>query len=283
MKKIQILVCAHKESSYTRNCKPYTAIQVGKALHPDINLGFLNDNIGDNISNKNSSWSELTALYWGWKNINDVEYLGLCHYRRYFDVQIDDTNIDKIIKEKDIIVIKSPKMNSRQERADNLIHMTSQEDYYIFADTFLSIYPQFHDSFINYFYNSRVSYPYTMFIAKKEIYDAFCNFIFPVLFKVEKRIKKHGYSRQQRCIGYFGEWSLGLFISCMHLKVKCVPLVFCDKGKNKHSKLAYFCRDIWKFFYFVLDRLKPTPKEILVPPDVMTGLKQDGIILNILK
>lgn len=52
LKKIQILVCAHKKDPNIRNEYPYKAIQVGKALHPKEYFGYLCDNEGDNISEK---------------------------------------------------------------------------------------------------------------------------------------------------------------------------------------------------------------------------------------
>ena len=73
--KIKILVCAHKPYPNTRNEGIYQAIQVGKALHPELDMGYINDNTGDNISEKNPYWCELTALYWGWKNIVDTSEL----------------------------------------------------------------------------------------------------------------------------------------------------------------------------------------------------------------
>lgn len=279
MKKIEILVCAHKKSEYTRNSRPFIAVQAGKALHPDLDLGFQCDNTGENISDKNSHWSELTVLYWGWKNLKDVEYLGLNHYRRYFDCDINDENIDSIMAGADIIVAKSPDNISRQGRPDDLSHMTSQEDYYIFADTFLGIHPEYKDGFMKFFYNSRYSYPYTMFIAKKEIYDKFCEFMFPVFFAVEKRLREHGYTRQKRTIGYFGEFSLGLFITCMKLKVKRLPVLFYD-APHRHSKLGLFFKKSWNQAERVLDLLRPFPKEIPIPADVKAGLELDGIKLT---
>lgn len=67
------------------NCDFIKPIQVGKALSNE-DLGFLKDDAGDNISIKNPTYCELTALYWIWKNINSIEseFIGLSHYRRYF-------------------------------------------------------------------------------------------------------------------------------------------------------------------------------------------------------
>ena len=82
--RIKILVAAHKADPNIRQDEVYMPIHVGKSLHPELDLGFQGDNTGDNISEKNGSYCELTALYWAWKNLKDVEIIGLAHYRRYF-------------------------------------------------------------------------------------------------------------------------------------------------------------------------------------------------------
>ena len=74
----KILVCSHKED-YVRNDSIYMPIQVGK-VNATANLGFQGDDSGENISYKNLSYCELTALYWAWKNLKKVDYIGLCHY-----------------------------------------------------------------------------------------------------------------------------------------------------------------------------------------------------------
>ena len=95
MEKSKILVCCHKKAEvYSDDI--YTPIHVGKALHPNLNLGFMTDNIGENISEKNDSFCELTAQYWAWKNLR-CKYIGLCHYRRYFSETFDKDSLDEIL------------------------------------------------------------------------------------------------------------------------------------------------------------------------------------------
>lgn len=281
MNKITLLVCAHKRDDNIRDGGIYKAIQVGKALHPEIDLGYLNDNSGDNISEKNPWWCEYTAIYWGWKNIKNTKYLGLCHYRRYFDLDITNENVDKLFEKTDIIVINQEfKMASKQERLSNLIKVTSTENAYLFLDTLIWMYPQFKQKILDYYFNSRVSYPYSMFIASKEIYDKFCEFIFPVFFEMEKKMKSSGYTRQKRAMGYFGEYSLGLFIYCYNLRAKQVPLYAHGGANNKMtiiSKVKLFVRMIlWR----LLDSMERKKTELLIPDAVKIGFIQDGIEIH---
>jgi len=62
---------------------PYCAVLRTGAAVKALGEHVLNDATGENISHKNRYYSELTALYWIWKNTTD-ERVGLCHYRRYF-------------------------------------------------------------------------------------------------------------------------------------------------------------------------------------------------------
>ena len=83
MKTAKIIVCCHKQDIMA-NQEPYFPVHVGKALS-DAKLGIQPDDEGKNISAKNRSYCELTGLYWAWKNLKNVDVVGLCHYRRYFD------------------------------------------------------------------------------------------------------------------------------------------------------------------------------------------------------
>jgi len=93
MKKIDILVAYHK-NSLTFKSNYLKPIQVG-ASNSELDLGFLKDNVGENISVKNNNYCELTAIYWAWKNLNS-DYIGICHYRRFFILNNISTKITKL-------------------------------------------------------------------------------------------------------------------------------------------------------------------------------------------
>ena len=278
--KLTILVCAHKPDEHIRNYPPYKAIQVGAALHPEMDLGFLKDNVADNISEKNPKYCELSAIYWGWKNLKNVEYAGLAHYRRYFDIDINEDNVDKYFKNNDIITLERsyescPIIQRIQE-------LTTMEDVHIFFDTLLMIHPEYKKTIIKYCYNSFRFYRCTMFIAKKKTYDQFCETFFPVFFKTEERLKTHSYSRLNRAIAYFGELSLGLFIEHNKLSVHYVkPIEYTNNDQCKkriHFGIKSKCiryKRLIGFYLFQNKQSKLSPYSA-----VNVGFLQDGIELN---
>lgn len=81
MKKFAIGIAHHKKGEfYTK--EPYIPIQVGAVYKED--WGIQKDNEGDNISYANPYCSEMTAVYWIWKN-TCADYKGLFHYRRFLN------------------------------------------------------------------------------------------------------------------------------------------------------------------------------------------------------
>lgn len=276
-KKLQLLVCCHKYDENIRTYSPYLPIQVGKELHPNLDLGFVNDNKGDNISKKNAGWNELTAIYWGWKNIKDKEYLGICHYRRYFDVNWDELDIDEYMRNCDIVTVQNYIGFEMNMNKTGLISSTTQEDFYIYLDTMITIHPEYKQKIIDYFYNYNKFVPFNMFVASKEIYDRYCEFLFPVLMEVEKKLKPHAYSRLKRVIGYMGEWSLGVFILCSNLRVKEVPyILYGDVNYMKPTSYGFWNLLKWKIKMYRKSH-ESRISNVPVPEDVRIALRNDGI------
>lgn len=84
---VKIIVATHKKYEMPQDAM-YLPLHVGAEGKTDQNgnpldLGYQKDNTGENISNKNAAYCELTGLYWAWKNL-DTDYTGLAHYRRHF-------------------------------------------------------------------------------------------------------------------------------------------------------------------------------------------------------
>ena len=117
--KIKIIVACHKPYNVPKS-NIFYPIEVGAINHQN-NFLQLRDDLGDdNISKKNSSYCELTAIYWAWKNM-DYDVIGLCHYRRYFSIKrkilfdnikyiIDEKHIKKALDKYDFILPRLTKM-----------------------------------------------------------------------------------------------------------------------------------------------------------------------------
>ena len=60
-------------------------IHAGRACIAEPLDAMIGDDTGANISTHNGAYSELTALYWAWKNDTDATHVGLMHYRRLLD------------------------------------------------------------------------------------------------------------------------------------------------------------------------------------------------------
>ena len=58
-----------------------------------------NDSTGENISYKNVNYAALTVFYWIWKNkinnLNNDDWIGLCHYRRFWLKSTHEKYINK--------------------------------------------------------------------------------------------------------------------------------------------------------------------------------------------
>lgn len=253
MPKIKILVATQQNEILCDNNEIYLPIHVGKALS-NIELGIIGDNTGENISTKNPYYCELTAIYWGWKNLKDVDYIGLCHYRRYFNfnshpfLMIEEENVtyedflnnikytklDENIFDYDVVLPTSRPFsdNVMKEHIMNLDFI----DMAVLEKIILRLYPDYRESIKYVFYKKQDVPQRNMFIMKKDIFDEYCNFLFSILFEVEKYVKLSPYTHYKRIFGFMGELLLPLF--CFHnkLRIKRKRILFITKDIQKPKK-----------------------------------------------
>lgn len=178
-------------------------IQVG-TVFTDRRIADLQDNVGENISEKNRNYCELTATYYAWKN-SKAAYKGLCHYRRIFD--ITKQQMERLLKksqEWDVILpypsVHYPNISMQHTR------YLCEEDWRALLQAlreitpeYLKVYEMAVASGEQYFLN------FNMLIAKAEIFDDYCDFLFRVLARAEELTVPKGKERADRFAGYMGE------------------------------------------------------------------------------
>lgn len=190
MKSIAIIVAIHK-SYWLPEDDVYLPVQVGDG--PRLS-GIVSDNTGSNIATSNARYCELTALYWAWKNTN-FDYLGLVHYRRYFSSSrygnpkrrvLSGKQISALLAESDILVPKR-RHYVIETLASHYGHTFSLEHLSIAREVIAEKSPEYLNSFDR-MLRRRSGHMFNMYIMKRELSDAYCEWLFGVLFELEKRI-----------------------------------------------------------------------------------------------
>lgn len=181
-------------------------IQVGAEL-TEKRICTICDNTGDNISNKNREYCELTALYWIWKN-TQAEYVGLCHYRRHFE--LDDKQLFQLAASDIDVVVTIPILNFPTV-GEVYAQDHNGEDWKIMMEGIKEIFPEYADTAKS-VQDGIYYYAYNMFIARKTIFDAYCQWLFPILNYCEKHCRKKESTYQNRYIGFLAERLLTIYM-----------------------------------------------------------------------
>lgn len=261
----------------------YVPVRCGAAMDPRGECAIQGDHTGDNISLKRMSFCELTVQYWAWKNVEATHY-GLCHYRRYFSFADRKFSVNPwmLICEPAIHPLSINKHHLADEelikgevaKYDAIVAVTAPVDNRSFAgkvptnvEEFWAAYdgcfyekkyrkmvlelveeraPEYMLSAREYFASKRER-GFNCFIMKRELFQKFCEFEFPILFELERRMDTTGYTENlRRTPAYLGEILYGIFVH--HLinhtsyKVKEAYLVFFDSTKPDCGILQYYLR-----------------------------------------
>jgi len=190
-------------------------LQAGAAL-TDERMCLIRDNQGENISEKNRQYCELTALYWIWKN-DASEYAGLCHYRRRFAVS--NEQMSKLAQSDVDVMVTVPVLNFPNVRQQYAMDH-SGKDWDILLEAIDALCPAYKERMES-VQNGNYYYAYNMFIARKEILEKYCEWLFPILQFCEEKIGSKSDSYQNRYIGFLAERLLTVFLE-YHKEYKVV-------------------------------------------------------------
>lgn len=234
---IKILIATHKKY-WMPSDEVYMPIHVGR--EGKDNLGYVGDNIGENISIKNPNYCELTGLYWAWKNL-DCEYIGLCHYRRYFahkskSSKLEDKkqaiftrdDYERLLQQYDVILPKKRNYFIETVRSQ-YEHAHNKRDLDEIEKIIKMQYPSYIEAFEKVM-NSRKLHIYNMFVMNKALFDEYCTWLFDILFTLEKRIDITNYDKYNaRVFGFLSERLFNIWLEKKQLKIKTVNVVFLEK------------------------------------------------------
>ena len=234
MKDIKIIVATHKKYQMPED-ELYLPLHVG--CEGKENIGYVGDNTGDNISLKNSSFCELTGLYWAWKNLS-ADYIGLSHYRRHFTCC---KNIPKKEEDKFKVLLTKEQANILLEKVDIILpkirkyYIENLYDHYkhtMYIETLdetRKIIEEQCPEYLKEFdklHKRTSAHMFNMFIMKKEYLDKYCTWLFNILFELEKRIDPKQYdSFHARYLGRISELLLDVWINTNNLKYEEIKVI----------------------------------------------------------
>lgn len=245
---IKICVAYHKPSDLFPE-DIYLPIHVGKSLHPEINLGIQEDNVGDNISDENGYYCELTALYWLWKNVR-ADVKGLFHYRR---ILFNDTTFKLYIKKRKTRIFEQnffPVQKMDKNRFLNAAKITSEKipqmmsvfdilttskcrftmdvhSYFsIIGNEYITIlrkaifnkHPEYLPKFEQSLKSHEIHFA-NITVMKNSIFDNYCQFIFSILEEVKRILIDENYLINlkserifSRTLGYLAELLTNVYL-----------------------------------------------------------------------
>ena len=218
-------MCYHKPYIFPPDNKVFLPIQGGKAIS-NLDLHIQGDNevnghLCNNISAKNESYCELTVLYWAWKNLKklcpDVKYIGLFHYRRFFD--FDENQVIRTLESGKIIIAQKSILKYSLRIQYSIGHVS--EDYRILCRIIKEKFQDYYDAFITVMEkNNKISFC-NMFIMKYEDFVKYCEWLFAVLSEVEPLVPyQHYNASQKRVFGFMAERLFNVYIHKHNIKTE---------------------------------------------------------------
>ena len=200
-----------------------------------------------------------------------VDIVGLNHYRRYFDFQKEwpqfsadkrfisteeflkkdyvFPDLDKLLQKYDIIlpVARHWRVSNTQQYAEYHI----AKDWEVLRQIIKERSPQYIPAFEKTMDHSNKSVGYNMFITHWKHFEAYSEWLFDILFEVERRVSPIDDPIQSRIYGYMSERLINVYCEHHHLRIKHIPLIMpLDEAKqelnidNIHATIRKIKNDI---------------------------------------
>jgi len=270
--KINIFIACHKPTCVLNN-PLFVPVQVGTALADWRGSGMKYDNDGENISDKNPWYCELTAQYWAWKNC-DCDYYGFFHYRRYLsfanaypvsadghlknkkrvcpyielddirddltEYRLDETWMRQQIEQYDLMTVLRERINTTVYRQYEQYHSIGDLD--LVLEILKQKYPEYEAASKQYMTSKEIYYM-NMYIMKKELFHEYMGWLFDILSEFEGRKKSMAqWNIEPRLMGFLAERLFGIFYvyqrsqGCVCAELPYLKFYNTDAGANVEDR-----------------------------------------------
>ncbi len=262
---IKIYVFYYKDGSILKQDQIYQPIMAGNVKNLKVSA-ILGDDVGESISDKNHFYSELTGIYWIWKNTRQC-ITGSCHYRRFFTAQPEpflyklkrllyypaglykkrygliytkntDLFVPKILNSQELNVLMN-KYDAILPQARKLKYTVETHyrryhdinDLNLLESILTEKYPEYLEAFHDVLQDKRL-YANNMFILKDEQFQEFMAWLFDLLFEFERRIDLNNYTDyQKRILGFMAERLLTVWFKKKQLNCIELPVIYFKQFK----------------------------------------------------
>jgi len=264
----KVYISFHQKGDIIAKDDIYSALHVGKSFS-NLQLEITDDATGDNISDRNEIYSELTGWYWIWKN-RKHDFIGTAHYRRYFTntpisnirvfgklllyiiglrkkrqglwyVKNRDKWQNKILAERDIEILMNEfdailpqKKIFKYSVSEQYKRRHNSHDIILTRNIVNEKYPDYVQAFDTVF-NQNEMYSFNMFILPWNLFDSYMNWLFNILFELEKRSDINMADKyQKRVCAFMAERLQNVWLEKNNLKVKELPVLYFKNLKTEH-------------------------------------------------
>ena len=236
-----VYVVTYKDAKLDALPEGYKIIHGGHAQAKE-DFGYLGDDTGDNISELNLYLNEVTALYWIWKNTRH-SIIGLNHYRRFFTEAQNTTfavekiltreRAEEILQDYDIILPENILSYMSTSCWHKLLSGGDLEQFAskIFRKHIALKQPDYLGSF-DHVAEAFTNFQYEIFITRRNIFEAYCDWLFSFLLDVTEEIfartniREIDNSRKYRIISFITERMEDVWLWRNRLRIKKLPVLF---------------------------------------------------------
>ena len=143
-----------------------------------LNKNFLFDDTGDNISNLNKYFSDLTGLYWVWKNTNH-EFVGTNQWRRYYNEQFINQ-----LKFNDKTIYVSEPYKFGLNTYDQYVYNHGEIGLLILKEAASKGNIKLEPNLVDKLKSINFLSPANMFFAQNDLFNKLCSILFEIILEV---------------------------------------------------------------------------------------------------